>query len=151
MSNQKALSTRKEAVRKKPKPVKRGRPAGAKSLIPKTLQAQIIEAAKIAGQRRVESLVEWAKQQKRELTDAEKLAVEHGGVVAYLTSVAQSDEKAFMSLLGKIIPREVNLVVEEDTLRLVQRAMEGHRDREKRIEDLRKNFEPRIVKGGKSA
>jgi len=47
------------------------------------------------------------------------------GAVAYLKTVAKDEPKAFCGLLGKILPRDVNLGADQETVMHVIKAFDG--------------------------
>mgnify|MGYP003626168180 CR=1 FL=1 len=89
--------------RKKGTPKTGGRQKGAKNKITKILKQSILEAAISVGDDYVDNAVD---EDGIALDDDEKAKLE-GGMVAYLKTQAVFQPVAFMSLLGKVMPLQL--------------------------------------------
>jgi hypothetical protein len=97
----------------------RGRPKGSENKMTRILKEAVVVAAELVGNR---------------LTREPKLALEGSGLVAYLEWAAEHEPKAFLTLLGKVLPlqlharseffrRERYVTVEEARARLRERGI----------------------------
>ncbi len=135
----KKSTPRKKAVRKRPAAPKArgGRPKGSKNKIPKTLAEKIIRATEAAGNITVQRMKQEAELAERELTPTEIALAKEEGEVAYLTHLALTNSKSFGALLAKMMPTNVNLSLEENTMALVEEALRIKRGAQKELDGMR--------------